>query len=485
MRSKASASTDLLTEQTLRGLLAAGRSVVSELDLELVLERVLATAADVTGARYAALGILDERRTGLERFITHGLSAPVPGAPPAGHGVLGALIADPRPLRIKSLADDARSAGFPAGHPHMTTFLGVPVVIRRQTWGNLYLCDKEDGAPFTVADEEAVVVLAEWAAIAIENARLYQASERRVCRLEATTAIARALGGETQLDRVLELIAERGRALIGAGGLMILLREAGGLAIAACSGDVPAQARATPVTGVDGELLVPLVFRGESLGLLAAFGMSREREDEQLLKGVAASAATAVATARTVEEQRLRDAMRAAEQERRYWARELHDDTLQGLGGLRLLLNAAARSDDPWALLTTAVERVENEIDALRGLIRELRPAALDELGLAAAIEGLAERTGARAQLDVTTDVRLAAARYDPELETALYRIVQEAVNNAVRHADARTLTIAVTEADRHVMVVVRDDGHGFDPNTRHDGFGLTGMRERVALLQG
>src|SRR4051794_19845364 len=88
MRSKASASTDLLTEQTLRGLLAAGRSVVSELDLELVLERVLATAADVTGARYAALGILDERRTGLERFITHGLSAPVPGAPPAGHGVL-------------------------------------------------------------------------------------------------------------------------------------------------------------------------------------------------------------------------------------------------------------------------------------------------------------------------------------------------------------------------------------------------------------
>ena len=208
------------------------------------------------------------------------------------------------------------------------------------------------GEPFTDADEQAVVVLAEWAAIAIENARLYQGSEQRrdeleraVRRLEATTAIARALGGETDLARILELIVERGRALIDARGLLILLREAGGLVgrrgrrrRAAASSRAPSCAGPEGVRdalGLAGDsLLVPLVFRGQSLGMLAALGARGDDDDEPLLQAFAASAATAVATARTVEEQRLRDAMRAAEAERRRWARELHDDTLQGLGGL-------------------------------------------------------------------------------------------------------------------------------------------------------
>ena len=233
----------------------------------------------------------------------------------------------------------------------METFLGVPILIRGEAWGNLYLSEKAGGEPFTDADEEAVVVLAEWAAIAIENARLYQGSEQRrgeleraVRRLEATTAIARALGGETDLERILELIVKRGRALIDARGIVILLREAGGLVVAAGAGDVPpelaaAPARAGPSVATRSgwpaatALLVPLVFRGQSLGMLVALGARGDGDDEPLLQAFAASAATAVATARTVEEQRLRDAMRAAEAERRRWARELHDDTLQGLGG--------------------------------------------------------------------------------------------------------------------------------------------------------
>ena len=142
----------VLTDPALRRLLDAGRAVVSELDVQAVLDRVLATAAEVTGARYAALGILDERRTELERFLTHGIPEAAHraiGELPRGRGILGAVIADPRPLRLDSVSADPRSFGFPAGHPPMETFLGVPVMIRGEAWGNLYLCEKAGGEPFT------------------------------------------------------------------------------------------------------------------------------------------------------------------------------------------------------------------------------------------------------------------------------------------------------------------------------------------------
>src|SRR5689334_19527220 len=204
----------------LRRLIDAGRTLVSELDLDALLESLLEVAAEVTGARYAALGILDEDRHELERFLTHGIAPEVHraiGDLPRGRGILGVLIDEPRPLRLESVGRDPRSFGFPRGHPVMESFLGTPVLIRGEAWGNLYLTEKEGGEEFTAADEEAVVVLAEWAGIAIGNARLYRASETRrdeleraVRRLEATTAIAHAIGGETDLGRVLELIVKRG-----------------------------------------------------------------------------------------------------------------------------------------------------------------------------------------------------------------------------------------------------------------------------------
>ena len=357
----------------------------------------------------------------------------------------------------------------------MGNFLGVPMLIRGAAWGNLYLCEKAGGAPFSDADEEAIVVLAEWAAIAIDNARLFQASElrrteleRAVRRLEATTTIARALGGETSLERILELIVHRGRTLIGARGLVILLREADGLVVAACAGEVPPELRGSRLRAdsdrMHGSLdalgvvtsdasLVPLVFHGESLGLLGVLGGRGEDDDEPLLQGFASSAAIAVATARRVEEERLREAMRAGEAERRRWARELHDATLQSLGGLRMLLSAARRTGDPEQLAATvdeAVDRIEDEIHALRALIRELRPAALDELGPAAAIEDLAARASDPDGLAVVADVRLGSERNSAELETALYRIVQEALTNAVRHANARHVEIDVAKAGSH-----------------------------------
>jgi signal transduction histidine kinase len=510
--------TGRLDAERLRRLIDAGGALVSQLDLGALLERLLEIAADVTGARYAALGILDESRRELERFLTHGIDADgrrAIGDPPRGRGILGVLIEDPRPLRLARVGDDWRSYGFPPGHPPMDTFLGTPVLIRGEAWGNLYLTEK-DGGEFTEADEEAVVILAQWAGIAIENARLFQASEgrrdeleRTVRRLEATTAIARAIGGETDLDRVLELIVKRGRALVDARGLAILLRAddedggggGGALTVAATAGDLPPDLRGTRLDpgqadlraalglAYDDALTVPLAFRGRSLGVLAALGdrASFGGEDERLLLAFAASAATAVATARSVEAQRLRDSVAGAESERGRWARELHDETLQGLGGLRMLVSAARRRDDADAMrgaLEEVVARIDGEIDSLRSLIRELRPAALDELGPAAAIEDLAARAAADHGIHVRTDLRLQGRR-PPEIETALYRIIQEALGNAVRHSGAGEVRIGVEESADGLRLTIADDGDGFDPDAPRSGFGLAGMRERVILLGG
>jgi signal transduction histidine kinase len=508
------AASDVLDAERLRRLLAAGRSLVADLDLESVLDRVLEIARDVTGARYAALGVLNERRTELERFLTVGIDEQthrVIGELPHGRGILGVLIDEPHPLRLDSVGSDPRSYGFPPGHPPMETFLGVPVLIRGEAWGNLYLTDRADGEPFGEADEETATILAEWAAIAIENARLYEGVARRreeleraVRRLEATTTIARAVGGETDLSRVLELIVKRGRALVDAQGVLILLRDGTGLVVAATAGEVPAGVQgsrlASPAASIDAlgldpesALTVPLVFRGQSLGLLAALGRrdggALGTEDERLLIGFAASAATAVATARTVEAQRLRDAIQGAEEERRRWARELHDETLQGLGALRLVLASGRRGDDPDRLrgaVDEAVSQLEDQIDGLRSLIRELRPAALDELGPAPAIEDLAGRTSARHGVEVAIDIRLPHdRRHATEVEITLYRIIQEALTNAVKHAGGDRIDVTVFEEDGMLRVRVADDGAGFDPSLDTAGFGLTGMRERVALLGG
>src|SRR3954469_13628892 len=235
-------------------LIEVGRSLLSELDLDIVLDRVLETARDLTGAQYAALGILDERRRELAQFLTRGVDAETHraiGDLPRGRGILGLLIEDPRPLRLADLGDPPRSYGFPPSHPPMRGFLGVPILIRGEAWGNLYLTEKA-GGDFDQDDEAAVVVLADWAAIAIENARLYRTVdarraelERAVRGFEATSTIARAVGGETDLRRVLELIVKRGRALVEARDVLILLVEGDELRVAAGAGSlaVPEGAR--------------------------------------------------------------------------------------------------------------------------------------------------------------------------------------------------------------------------------------------------
>jgi signal transduction histidine kinase len=186
-----------------------------------------------------------------------------------------------------------------------------------------------------------------------------------------------------------------------------------------------------------------------------------------------------------VAKERLRDSIAAAEQARGRWARELHDETLQGLVGLRMLLTSARRSGSSEEL-GEAIDHTKREIQNLRALIAELRPAALDELGLGPAIETLASRSGDVAGFDVSTDVALdERVRLSADTESTIYRLVQEALTNAAKHAGAERVQVSVARSNGTVEVVVEDDGEGFDPTAPTSGLGLVGMRERVELTGG
>ncbi len=525
-------------ESSILRLLDVGRALTKELDQRAVLDRVLETAREITGARYAALGILNDDHTGLQQFLTLGIddaTRRATGDLPRGRGVLGTLIEQPQPLRLSDVGQHPSSYGFPAGHPPMSSFLGVPIKIRGQAWGNLYLTEKQ-GGEFTEADEEASVILADWAAIAIDNARLYETSERRRHELEkafrgleATRDVAVAIGGEIALEHVLELIVKRGRALVGARSLVIMLRDGQELVVQASAGhvkgmrgvrlpiagstsgqvlehgrperitDVAARLRIAPsefgVADAQTALLVPMACRGEALGVLAAFDRGNDgsvfgEDDEQMMRTFAASAATAVALAQSVQADRLSSSLAAADAERRRWARELHDETLQGLGGLRLLLSAARRGNDLGQAQTAmdeAIEHIEREAENLRSIITELRPAALDELGLRAAIEALLDRHQIQSGLQIDGELELSGKEnpLDQDLETTVYRLVQEALTNVAKHAHAERVSVKVSEADGQLLIEVKDDGRGFDTESACEGFGLAGMRERASLAEG
>jgi signal transduction histidine kinase len=531
-----------LSEDQLRGLLEVGRALVAELDVEAVLRRIVETARDLTQARYAALGILDEHKRELERFVYVGIDEETRrmiGPLPRGHGVLGELIRNPRPLRLSDVTQHERSYGFPPGHPPMKTFLGVPISIRGEAFGNLYLTDKAGGADFDEHDEESALVLSEWAAIAIDNARLYESEARRraeleraVRGLEATATIARSVGFETDLDRVLELIVKRGRALVDARSLLVLLEEGSVLRVVSCAGQIGSDplgatlsldgtlagtvvATGAPVrvpsltdrvghglepicAGATSALVVPLGFRGRARGALVALDRSHgspvfDGDDEHLLASFGASAAIAIATAQSVESERLRHSIRASEAERKRWARELHDETLQELGALKLTLESAVRGghDRLAGATAMAVDQLQFTIEGLQNLIAELRPSALDELGVEPAIEALVARTSAVSGLDVAARIEIApprggpSSRLDPELESTVYRLVQEALTNAVKHAGAEHAWVEITGDDTELAVAVRDDGSGFETTRPSAGFGLIGMRERVELVGG
>lgn len=525
-------------EERSRRLVEVGATLLAELDLEAVLRSVVAAARELTGAEYAALGVLDRERRELERFIYLGIDDETKrgiGSLPRGRGVLGELIREPAPLRLGDVEEHPHAYGFPPGHPPMHSFLGVPIRIREEVYGNLYMTEKRGAERFDEEDEEAAKTLAGWAGIAIENARLYTALSEREAeveqalrRAETSVDIARAVGGETDVARVLDLIVKRARALVEARTLLVLLRRGGRLVVSAQAGETgdgierlaiptedavfeaamqervaqhlqrgspPSQARLHERLGAEAALVVPLLFRGRAVGVLVALdreagGSDFDAEDLRLLQAFAASAATAVATAQTVESERLQQQVEIGERERRRWAQELHDEALQGLAAIRISLASALQSDAadrPQRLERAAeetVDRLEGQVTELSRLINDLRPAALERLGLPGALEALAEEASNRAGFEAETAIEL-GAELNGEEERVVYRLVQEALNNVVKHSRASKTRVAVALDGEEVRVEVEDDGEGFDDAVTDGGRGLVGMRERVETLGG
>jgi signal transduction histidine kinase len=455
---------------------------------------------------------------------------------PTGHGILGELIRDPRPLRLGQISDHPRSYGFPAGHPPMETFLGVPVMIRDQVYGNLYLSEKADGAEFTEEDERVLIVLAEWAAIAIDNARAHEQAmsqrrelERALLGLQAIVALSREVEGETDLPRVLELVTKRGRALVEARSCLCILLDGDALIVAEVAGEVDRAAigarlsagsiadgamragQSQPVgertaaffadIGInpDPGVVVPMRDRGVAAGVLAVLGRTEggtelTSDDRLALESFATAAAGAIGATRAIADEKLRLSMLSSERERQRWARELHDETLQELGALNVSLETALQIPDPVGArhrISQAHEQIAEIIEGIRGLINELRPVALDQLGLAAGVETLAQRLTDRSEMSIDLDVDLAhesgrePTRLGPELESVIYRTVQEALNNVLKHAGTKAARVSIEERGSTVTVVVEDDGRGFEPSSDHEGFGLLGMHERVSLAGG
>jgi signal transduction histidine kinase len=516
----------------LRVLVEAGIALSSELSLDALLQRIVETAAELTGARYAALGVIDRAGQGLERFLTTGVDPETHAAIgdlPRGRGILGVLIREAQPLRLDDLSHDPRSVGFPRNHPPMTTFLGVPIVLRGVAYGNLYLTEKAEGA-FTEEDEELTQLLAAQAAVAIENARLYESSTRWLRQLESLNEIGNALTSEIELEPILSIVARNLRDLVQARLVLIALEESGGgLRVAAAEGESAAKAAGVELgvagskagrvlergrservdsilddpevdqlvarrLGVTSAVYVPLIVQGRAIGVVIAHdreGTDPRFTDEDLrvAEVLASRAAIAVDLAERVSRDAVRRVVDAQEQERARLARELHDETGQALTSILLELKAledVVESADGRARTAALRELVVETLQAVRKLAVELRPAALDDFGLVPALERLVDSFRETSEIDVQLQAGVGEDRLAREAETTLYRFVQEGLTNVLRHAGAKRVSISLVRRDGSVSAVIEDDGRGFSAaEVRPDALGLEGMRERAALLGG
>ena len=517
-------------ESRFRELVEAGIVVTSELSLDAVLQRIVEAAARLTGARYAALGVIDPTGTGLERFLVTGIDEETQqriGDRPRGRGILGVLIRDATPLRLRRLSEHPDSVGFPPNHPPMTSFLGVPIVLRGVAYGNLYLTEKADGE-FAQEDEDVITLLAAQAAVAIENARLYESATRWSRQLESLIEVGNALSEEIELPRVLRLVADRLRDLIGARDVFIALPVGSRLVVRAASGDavealvggeIPSTAKSMRVLqrgrservdsliddpevdheftrrlGVSTALYVPLVVRGDPIGVVVAHDKQERdprftQQDLRLAETFASRAAAAADLSTRMARDALARVVDAQELERRRLARELHDETGQALTsillGLREVEEAGSEQEAREATAHLR-EQVVQTLHDVRRLAVELRPAALDDFGLVPAVERLVETFSEQTGIPVELEAVIGDARLPATIETALYRTVQEALTNVIKHSRASRVSVLLTKKRDTVAAVIEDDGVGFDPDDTRDGaVGLVGMRERMALLDG
>ena len=508
-------------------LLEAGLALSSELSLPVILQRIVELAADLTGARYGALGVLHPDGSTITEFITTGVTEAeraAIGHIPAGRGILGVLIDDATPLRLREIAEDPRSVGFPPNHPPMRSFLGAPVSARGRVFGNLYLTEKQDAEAFTDQDERALVMLAGQAGVAIENARLYEEARDRARRLEAVREIATAILAGINPDQVLGLVARHARELVGAdlatlavpaGPGELVVGAADGLHAAelagtvfpiegSVSGEVIRTGKTVVLADVAGEervgqpalraggigpaLFAPLAVRGTVLGTLlvanATGGRPFRAGAVQLTETFAEQAAVAVEHARLQQElDRL-----AVLEDRERIAKELHDGVIQALFAVGLGLQGStmlARDPELQRRIGGAVEELDRVIADLRNYIFGLRPGILADRQLDQALHRLGEELEHKAGVVTVVEVDPQAAAALAEVAAEVVQLAREGLSNVSRHAQATTCRISLYEEGATVVLEV-DDGRGFDPtNVRPGGQGLGNLQERALAIGG
>jgi two-component system, NarL family, sensor histidine kinase DevS len=509
------------TQGRLRGLLRANQLVTGDLTVETVLDRILTAACELIGARYAALGMLDAEH-GLAAFVHTGMpedAVRVIGHLPEGKGLLGALIDDPRPIRLGRIGEDPRSIGFPPGHPEMNSFLGVPIEVRGEVFGNLYLTESLNGE-FSAEDQELAQSLAATAGAAIANARLYETARLRGEWLQASERISRTLlSGAVDPESPLRLVAELAQKVAQAELVTVTVpgREPDDLTVAVAVGAASARVqgrtlpRAETIAGQvmrDGKpvcvahprelaletvvsrdidagpvMVVPLTGSARAHGVL---GVARARgraaftdEDLELVSSFAAQAAVAVELA----DARVAQQRAALADDRERIAEDLHDHVIQKLFAAGMLLQAVSAALPPGR----ETDRVLGVIDDLDDTIGQIRTTIFQ---LQRTRPG--QRPGMRSRLLDVVSEAAPSLGLEPEVRFAgvidtlrgdvaddLVAVLREALSNVGRHANATSVEVSLTVRPDRVLLDVQDDGNG-PPTDGAAGGGLVNMRRRA-----
>lgn len=490
-----------------RALLDALVAISSDLELRSVLDRIVVSACEITGARYGALGVLG-RSGGLAEFITHGIDAQLReriGPEPSGHGILGLLIADPRPLRLPRIADHPESYGFPAHHPPMETFLGVPVRVHGRVFGNLYLTDKAGGAEFTKQDEHLVGILATAAGFVVQNARAYARSEQRRLWLEGSGQLVDALQPPVRPDEALREIAATTRQLSGAAAVAVLQQAHGQHRIGALDGmttDVVPQLvdeHADEIRRVekDGEpvaleddasrriVVLPLrphLAEGGVLFVLLSGDRALPDADEvQLLSSFAHQAALALDRAQAMSDRQ--ELMLVSDRDR--IARDLHDLVIQRLFATGLQLQGARRiavSDEVQKRLDDAVKDLDETIRDIRSTIFELQHSGDSSLraDLRSLVKEYVPVLGFTPLVRTSGPVDTMVGR---DVAQHVLAVLREALSNVAKHAGADASVVELHAGEERVLLTVTDNGRGV-PDDRHES-GLRNIRRRATDLGG
>ncbi|MFH7595424.1 GAF domain-containing protein [Streptomyces racemochromogenes] len=490
-------------------LLDAVLSVGSELELQATLQHVVDSATDLCGARYGALGVVDPERGRLTRLFTAGMSeaerAAIPRLPDGRSGVLGALITDPRPLLLDDLTQDPRSAGFPPGHPSMRSFLGVPIRVHTEVFGNLYLTEKDGGGPFTDEDLALIRVLASQAGIAIGNARLYETARRRERWIEGAAAVTTALLAGRPAADALMCVAERARLLAdAAAGVVLQPTPEGGMEIVAASthgdpgdlvGTTIAPGSPVLVQLLGGEpvfiedsatdprmtthvrkrfgpsMMLPLQSGGQLIGTLALprarGGRPYDAVDRLLASQFASQAALALVLA---DAQHDREQL-AVYEDRDRIARDLHDLVVQRLFATEMMLESTRRrsSNAPSGDAADVGDELSRAVDELDSTIQEVRTAifALQQPPTDAptTFRGrvLRETGGAAVLLGFQPSVHFAGAvdaLLPDRVTDALLATLRSALAAAHRRSGVTAIEVEIDATPSRVRLTVSDDGH-------------------------